>query len=568
MSGHSLFDRFFSFVRALSIGDRFLFFSVTLIFIVSVLTLILSLNERYLITIPHKGGSYTEGIVGTPRFLNPVLATTNADQSLATLIYAGLVRLNTTTGRIENDMAESITISEDGIVYNVILRDDLFFHDGERVSAEDVAFTISRIQDPSIKSPLLASWDGIVVEYIDEREINFILPEPYAPFIENLTLGILPEHIWSSAGIEEFPFSQHNSEPIGSGPYTITRITRDSAGIPESYTLRAFKDSHRGEAHIETLSLAFFNNEDIAREALEEGDIEGLAGIIPAENELPASITTYTTPLPRTFAVFLNQNEQPLFRDSAVREALTMSTDRERIVRDVLSGYGNTITTPIPPAFGVPTPVEKQEADIEAAKNILTDGGWVFDESENVWKKETEESSETLSFSLTTLNTDILERTAHILQENWAAVGIPVQIKQFEQTDLTQSVIRPREYEALLFGTAVGRELDLFSFWHASQRNDPGLNVALYANITTDALLEDIRTTTNEDVREEALIQFSEEVQNDTPAVFLFVPNFVYTISQKIDNLNLVGLTDPHERFANIESWYIEETSVWSIFNN
>lgn len=559
-------DRIFAFIEGLGAGDRLVLKVTIAVFLLSLIALVVSINSNFLVTVPHEGGSYTEGVVGTPRFVNPILATTGADKDLVTLTYAGLMRLGK-DGELANDMAESVTLSEDGLVYNVVLRDDIFFHDGFPVTSDDVLFTISRIQDPAIKSPLRASWEGVAVEYINERELNIVLPEPYAPFMENLTIGILPEHIWSSAGVEEFPFSQYNSDPIGSGPYRVTRISRNASGIPQSYLLQPFDKSHRTPAHITSLRLNFYSNEEAAVNAFVAKEIHGIGGVAPEHVASLSSMSTiHTTPLPRSFAVFLNQNENEGFRDRAVRQALDVAIDRERIINEVLNGFGQPATTPVPPGFGIPLPIEEYVQDLDRAREILTNAGWEFDENENVWIHETDEATRMLSFSITTLNTEVLRDTANILRENWEALGIPVQIKQFEQSDLTQAVIRPREYEALLFGTTVGRELDLFSFWHSSQRNDPGLNIALYANITTDALLRDARTTSTPSVQEEALLQFVEAVREDTPALFLFVPEFIYAVSPAIENIDLTGVADPHERFAHVESWYIEEESVWSIF--
>lgn len=129
--------------------------------------------------------------MGTPRFVNPVLAVTRADKDISALVYDGLMRLGA-EGTLVPNVAESVTVSEDGLTYNVTLKQNIHFHDGTPLTARDVAFTVLRMQNPVLNSPLRANFDGISVEEIGEYELNFVLPEAYGPFIENLTFGILP----------------------------------------------------------------------------------------------------------------------------------------------------------------------------------------------------------------------------------------------------------------------------------------------------------------------------------------------------------------------------------------
>ncbi|OHA93661.1 MAG: hypothetical protein A2W58_02350 [Candidatus Zambryskibacteria bacterium RIFCSPHIGHO2_02_38_10.5] len=145
-------------------------------------------------------------------------------------------------------------------------------------------------------------------------------------------------------------------------------------------------------------------------------------------------------------------------------------------------------------------------------------------------------------------------------------MGADVEVKIFEIGDLNQNIIRPRKYDALLFGEIVGRDLDLYPFWHSSQRVDPGLNIALYTNIKANKLLENIRKETDETLQKKYFDAFKKEIKNDVPAVFTYSPYFIYLIPKKIHNVTLGTLTTPSERFSNIFEWYIETNHVWKIF--
>lgn len=525
---------------------------------------------RNTVDVPTVGGAFIEGIVGTPRFVNPVLAVTRADRDLTALIYDGLMALGK-DGVLVPNIAESVTISEDGLTYNVLLKNSVTFHDGVPLTAHDVAFTIGRIQDPLLASPLRASFDGVTIEEVGDYEVNFILPEAYSPFIENLTFGILPQHIWKDAGSEEFPFSQHNSEPIGSGPYAVDKIIRNASGIPETYVLKANAEYHIHAPKIERFELHFFPTEEKLTQAFVKGLIDSVVGVDPKDISAYGLVAEThhleRIPLPRTFALFINQNKSPALRDSTARKALDVAIDRKGLIESVLGGYGNALTNPIPTGFGVVVSSTNTPAyNIENARDILKGGGWKFNAEKQIWEKEIEKTLTPLTFSIATVNNSAFEATAEFLRNSWEQLGVSVTIKQFEQSDLTQAIIRPRDYETLLFGIQLGRSLDYYSFWHSSQRNDPGLNIALYANITTDSILSELRRNTNKEAYSEAITTFAGELSKEVPAIFLYAPELLYIFPNRVIGATFTGVGEPHERFSDVYDWYIETESVWPAF--
>ena len=148
----------------------------------------------------------------------------------------------------------------------------------------------------------------------------------------------------------------------------------------------------------------------------------------------------------------------------------------------------------------------------------------------------------------------------------WGKIGANVSVKVFEIGDLEQNAIRPRKYESLLFGEIMGRDPDPFAFWHSSQRNDPGLNVALYANIAADKLLEDARTTFDAEEREEKYIEFQNEVEKDIPAVFIYSPHFIYLVPDWAKGIEETSITVPSDRFSQVYNWHINTKRVWKAF--
>ena len=571
--------------------EKIFFFALAMVFSVTSILALWKINSSYLVDIPADGGTLTEGIIGTPRFINPVLAISDVDKDMTTLIYSGLMRPDNKGGLIP-DLAEKFEISEDGLSYTFTLKPDLVWQDEEHITSDDIIFTIQQAKDPSIKSPKRAGWEGVSVERIDDKNIRFVLSKPYTPFLENTTIGILPKHIWKDALSEQMSFSEFNINPIGSGPYKVKKINRNSSGIVSSYELIPNKKFSLGKPHIETLVLHFYPSEKELLSSYQRGDIDSISAIAPqtAEKIKRSSSNLKTPSLPRVFAVFFNQNNAKIFSYKEIRYALNLATDKKKIIDEVLQGFGTQLEYPIPAgtfgAFSAParnaTPArfesrsesgrqsvagreETAGPNIAEAKTLLEKNGWVL--KDNVWQKKEKKEVLRLEFSLATSDAPDLKQTAELLKAMWEKIGVKVNIKIFEIGDLNQNIIRPRKYDALLFGEIVGGDPDPFVFWHSSQRNDPGLNIALYANIKVDKLLEQVRTSTDEDKRRKEYEEFQKELIKDMPAVFLFSPKFIYLMPNNLRGTEeMENITVPSERFSQIYRWYVKTDKVWKIF--
>lgn len=549
-------------------------FCVLLIAIVgSVFSILISINNTFLVDVARQGGSVSEGIVGTPRFVNPVLAISDSDRDITMLVYSGLMRKNP-DGTLIPDLAETYSVSDNGLEYTFKLKNNLEFQDKTPVTANDIAFTIAKIKDPIIKSPKKANWDGVTAEVVDAQTIKFTLKQKYAGFLENTTVGILPEHLWKDFTPEEFGLSKLNTKGIGSGPFSIKNISEGSDGIPEYYELKGFKKFALGEPYIKTLVIRFYAGEKELIDALKNGSVNAINEINPSEAKKLESDSKYeisTTPLPRVFGLYFNQTEAPIFTDKNVRKAISLVIDRKAIIDNILSGYGTEIDSPLPPELLSEEidPSEKPhfDQDIEQAETLLKSSGWSKN-SLGIWEKKDKKQTKTLTFSIATSDTPELKNTAMMIKDALVNFGISTEVKVFEIGTLNQSIIRPRKYDALFFGQIVNHETDLYAFWHSSQRNDPGLNIAMYTSAKVDSLLENAGTTLDDEKREKIYKDIEKEIQNDIPAVFIYSPDFIYIHKDKILGQKINKITTPAMRFTDVYSWYREIDHVWKIFAN
>lgn len=539
-----------------------------LVMLASSIVLIGKINKEIATVVPVEGGSISEGIIGTPRFVNPVLAISGPDKDLTRLVYSGLMR-NDGQGEFIPDLAESYTVSDNGLVYTFTLRDNITFHDGTEVTAEDVVFTIESIQDPLLKSPERSNWEGVKVEQVDRRTVQFTLPQPYISFLGNTTIGILPSHIWANIPIEQFSFSDFNLRAIGSGPFKVTSIKKKSSGVIEEYSLKSFNHFALGKPYINTLELHFYSNEANLTKALATGQINSASALTPsyvAEQNFKGE-RVLTAPLARTFSLFFNANKNSLLGNQKIREALELAIDKDTIINLVLSDFGTSIDNPIPKTIAEfqtiesatnQTPFKERQAK---AEEILDSLGW---------KKNAdgyrEKDGKVLSFSISTGNAFELQQTAEIIREYYSLIGVRVELKVFEIGNLNQNIIRPRNYEALLFGQIVSKEADLYAFWHSSQRQDPGLNIAMYANSTVDKILEELLRESPSPERFKLYANLKKEFDKTSPALFIYSPDFIYITPKKVENINYKTITESSDRFNMVHTWYIQTDTVWNVF--
>lgn len=560
-------QEFYRAVSSFSPRQKIYLLILAIIFVSSLTGIVWKINNSWLINAAVSGGELTEGIVGFPSHVNPLLAITDPDRDLTTLVYSGLMKVNS-SGEMIPDLAETYSVSPDGLIYTFTLKPNLTWQDGQPLTTDDIEFTIQKAQDPNLKSPKRASWDGIRVDKINAQEIHFILKKPYASFLDNATLGILPKHIWKDIKTEAFPLSEYNLKGIGSGPYQIVSLSRDSSGLPQSYNLKSFRQYALGEPKISSLLFKFYDNEEQLVLAYEQGGVEGFSSIPPATalslKQSGGQIREIS--LPRSFAVFFNQN-QTIFADKSVRQALSLATDKQKIVAEVLKGFGTTLDNPIPPgSMGFLTNAKSAQPNPEAAMALLAKNGWVKGVDGIYTKTDTKKKTSRLEFVLATSNAPELKATAQALADQWSKIGAKVAIQVYDLSDLDQNLIRPRKFEALLFGEVLGRNPDLYSFWHSSQRLSPGLNITQYVNATADKFLEDARKQTDSAARITDYEKFQIELAKDTPAIFLYSPYFLYLLPSKIKNAEFPSLLVPSERFSTIQNWYINQEKVWKIF--
>ncbi len=511
------------------------------------------------------GGEFREGIIGAPRFVNPILAESPTDRSLVRLVYSSLLK-RAKDGSLTYDVAESLTISEDALTYTVKLRNDIRFHDRKTLDADDVLFTIDMTQQTNLNSPYRIAWDLISVTAPDPMTIIFKLPQPYAGFEENLTLGILPEHLWRPVALDQFSYSEYNVSAVGSGPYKIRSLNTHRDGIPLSYELSSYHTYHLGRPFINKLTLKFYENETKLIEAFSKGAVDAISEIHP-ENGVQAYASrddVLTTPLPRIFGLFAQQVQNPALGDQSVINAISTALDRSIITERILHGYAHPQNRALPVGFVSESSQQAVAFNIEQAREILDSAGWKL--TTGVGNAVRMKGNQTLTFTLTTVDSPELLSIAEEIRNQLSLLDIPIIIRSFPIDDLQQDIIRARSFEMLLFGQTFRHDSDLYSFWHSSQRGSSGLNITQYNNSQTDALLEKVRETQSFEERQELNERIEDQLALDASVIFLYTPDFVYMSNGIAQGVTLPHIRASQERFTDVHNWFIHTERIWNIF--
>jgi peptide/nickel transport system substrate-binding protein len=539
-----------------------------LIFVIfcSVLSLAIQSYFSHSQVVADYGGQYQEGIIGQPRYLNPILAQTNdADRALVRIIFSSLLKYDG-QGNLIPDLAERYEIKEQGLVYDFFLRKNIQWHDGQTLTADDVVFTIQTIQDPEYKSPLRINWQGVEVEKIDDYTVRFKLKNTYAPFLHNLTVGILPKHLWAGISAQNFPLAEYNLKPIGSGPYKFKKFEQNHSGAIQSIELKWHKDFYLKKPFIEKLIFRFYTTEEAAIKAYNKRQVDGLSFLsVGHQSEIRyRGLNIHQISLPRYYTVFFNQTQSKALANKTVRLALAYATDKKEIIDRVLNGQGLAVNSPLlPGCLGYTNEIKIYDFALEHAKNILDAEGWQDSDGDGIREKKINEEESKLEFTLVTTEWPELIEVANLLKEQWEKIGAKINIEVVSLGAIQQDYIRPRQYQALLFGEVLGADPDPFAFWHSSQKRDPGLNLALYNNKKVDKLLEEARQTLDEQVRAEKYKEFQQLVVEDIPVIFLYSPTYLYPVNKKVKGISIERLALPSQRFCQIENWYIETKRIW-----
>ncbi len=542
--------------------EKIAFLVLLIIAIVSCVASVKNFYYGHTYPAPAFGGVYSEGVLGQPGYINPLLARMEPDLSLTKLVFSGLYKYDS-GGQLVADLAEGMpTVSEDQKHYTINLKRDAKWHNGRPVTADDVIFTIQLIKDPAYKSPLNPLWLATSIEKLSDYSVRFTTKDVSGPFADNLTLGILPKSLWSNIQPQNFLLAKNNLEAVGSGPYKISEIKKLPGGKIQEISLSPSPDYHGQAAKISRITFKFYDSEKDILNAFHSREINGF-GFIPLGSNLyvdknQANARVVSVALPQYQVVFFNLNNK-ILTDPSVRQALAAATDSRQIISEVFKDNALLPTSPL--LFNS----QKNRAlanagDLELAKSLLDKAGWTTDTKTG---SRANKKAVGLEITLTTNDSLVNAKAAEILANQWRKLGIKVNLIIVATQQLMDTVIRPRTFDVLLFPQKFGADPDPFLFWHSSQVKNPGFNLTGFKDVNADKLIIEARATTDKKLRASGYEKFNGLVMSKFPVIFLDQTQYIYTLDSSLKNINLNVLYDPSLRFNDVSNWYIEEKRVW-----
>ena len=510
---------------------------------------------------PTSGGVYTEGVIGTLMRLNPLLAEFNPpDQDPASLLFRGLIRFDS-TGLPQPDLSSAWGISQNGDIYNFSLRQDIFWHDGEPVTSEDVVFTVSLLQDPDFPVPedLAVFWQEIEVVSLDEKTLQFRLPEAHSPFLSYLDFGILPAHLLADLSVQEIVDAPFNLQPVGTGPFKFDQLIVEE-GLIVGVVLNKNQEFYGQQAYLDQVAFRYYSDSKAVWEAYQEGEIQGVGRItedILFEALADENLRFHTSRLPEMTLVLLNLDnpELPFLSQPELRKALLHGINRQYLVDHINQGQAIIADGPIfPKTWAYYDNLPRYEFEPELAVEILKDLGYTFP-SEDVLARENEEGDR-LEMELIYPETGVHAQVAQTIQEYWTALGFKIILRPLPYQELLD-MLESRDYEAALVDLNLTGmpDPDPYPFWHQAQRTG-GQNYSMWNDRRASEYLEQARLLPDIVDRANLYKNFQVRFHDQLPALPLYYPVYNYGVSAEVKGVRIGPIFEASDRLNTITDWY------------
>ena len=518
------------------------------------------------VRVPEAGGAFIEGIVGAPQYLNPLLSDNfPVDRDLNSLLFDGLTRYGK-KGELEPALAESWSVSEDGLTVTFVLKEDVLWHDGEPVTAADVAFTYGLLQadDYPGATAVRDLWQSVTIQQLDERTISFTLPELYSPFLDATTRGILPAHLLEGETAVSLQTSDFNKAPIGTGPFMMD----GESDWTENGRLRLLPNpAIWGDAvNVSALEFIFFPNEETLLQAFADGGVHAINHVSDTALPILAAFPNtrlFTAPDDRYTILLFNMDADAapseLLQWKTGRQALANALDRPALVDKALNGQGLPLEGPYLPSSWAYNPalLTAYNFDLATANSLLDETGWPLPEGTTTRQKD----GEPLLLSLLTLNTPQQTALAETIGQQWSHAGIDTKITLADNFNELRQLLDEGAFDVALVDFAPSGDPDLYDFW-SQEAIINGSNVAGWNNRKASESLEDGRQTWPTANRRLAYNTFQRHYNQSLPALTIYQHVYTYALSPAVNQAEIGLITEPRDRYQTLAHWFLQYRDV------
>lgn len=478
-------------------------------------------------------------IAGFPARLNPLLATDSVSSQISSYLFDSLVKYDK-DGKIVPDLASSWSF-EDSKTVVFVLRDDIFWHDGKKITAEDVVFTYTTAISDKVFTPYSSNFRMVLsANALDPLTVRVRYKEPYFKALETWLMPIIPKHILENSS--DLMTSEFNRKPIGSSYYTIKdleiskniELFANSSYRPRAPFINKIVFEYVQDPSVEFLKL---KNRQIHIGSLDAMQVDRQ---LDKNFEKDYQIVEYPA-FSYNYLGFNLTNKK--FQDPKVREALSYAIDRKELVEILFFGHAKVSHGPIlEGALGFNETVKSPTQDLMKARKLLKEAGYDEDNP--------------LEFEIATnSNNQIRVFSAEIIQRQLSLVGVKVSLRVMEWQAFLSRVVQARNFETVLLAWSVPLMPDPFTIWHSDSTKRGGFNFVGYKNSTVDKIIEEAETKVDRDEVVKLFRKFHQIIVDDNPYLFLYSPNAISAISRKITPIEPTIMGFTHNRF----DWKIEQ---------
>lgn len=517
-------------------------------------------QDSYTLSSTQPGGVYVEGAQGVINSVNPLFVSTNAEASVARLLFSSLYSYDT-TGALRQDLATNMTIDGTQKVYSVTLRKNAVWHDGKPVTAQDVVFTINLIKNPAVHSPLRVNWLDVSVAALDDNTVTFTLPAIYAAFSHALVFPIVPQHLLKNIAPSAVRESDYSVSPVGSGPFMFRRLQESDASSQQRVVhFQANARYYGGTPKLSRFELRAYPNEADIIKAVNAGELSGASDISLSGASDIKNRRVNITPLRLDSGVYLLLNTQSQsLSDGSVRRALQLATDvnalQKRLGGGVTSLAGPLLANQV---SGTDVP-QAPTTDIAQAGQLLDAAGWKLEGSNRI------KDGKKLELTITTTKKKEYDVVLSELSSQWRKIGVQLATNVIDTSSgnansFDQNVLQSRNFDILLYELAIGADPDVYAYWYSSSR----YNFSGYSNKLADTSLLSARSRLEPELRNAKYKQFIKQWFDDAPAIALYQPVIEYVTTDNVkavsSSLSLVSNAD---RYADVQYWTMDEARVY-----
>jgi len=447
--------------------------------------------------------AYSEGVVGDVLSIHPLNSSTDAEQTITRLVYRSLFTYDQ-EGNLVKDLVKEYEISEDGLTYSVTLKENLYWHNGNTITADDILYTSSKAKNLR----------EISTDKIDDKTVRFHLPNPYSPFLSVLTIPIAPQNSEST----------NNFYVNGSGDFRVIRVKRGREGLKE---ISLYTKNNKYE--IKKINFKMYKSENELFLAYKLGHIDGF--ISDSVFDWPNLLRFRLPIFGRYYVLNFNTSKEP-FNNIENRKLASKSINYTELFDSVLK------------------PIYKK------AYGIISNS-WATKEDTDYlnYDSSLEVLENPIDIQVLSADSQIIKEVMGFIESEWQKVGIKANITYLSPQEVLSKTSQDKDYDLLVLGQEVGRDPDRYVFWHSTQTESPGLNFSNYSNLRVDKSLELGRQVIEKEERAKHYNILQTVMIEEYPAIFLFHPGFYYHISEKFNVPEIKEIFYPYERFKNFKDW-------------